>query len=49
MLETNKGPRKKHKTNIVLIENQNSHTELNDENKNAINRKRKITKKFKFR
>ena len=47
MLETNKGPRKKHKTNTVLIENQNSYNELNDDNKNAINSKRKYKKKNK--
>ena len=47
MLETNKGPRKKHKTNTVLIENQNSYNELNDEDKNVLNRKRKDKKKNK--
>ena len=47
MLETNKDPRKKHKTNTVLIENQNSYNELNDDNKNAINSKRKYKKKNK--
>ena len=52
MLEMYKGSRKKHKTNYIKIENQNSYKKLNDENKKEINRKRtdknKTIKKLKL-
>ena len=46
MLESHKGSIKKHKTNFIRIENQDSYKELNDEDKNVITRKR-IKKKNK--
>ena len=47
MLESYKSSIKKHKTNYIKIENQNSYKELNDEDKNVIKRKRKVKKKNK--
>ena len=47
MLEMYKGSRKKHKTNFIKIESQNSYKELKDEDKNEISRKRKVKKKNK--
>ena len=47
MLESYKSSSKKHKTNYIKIENQNSYKELNDEDKNVIMRKRKVKRKNK--
>ena len=47
MLESYKGSIKKHKINFIKTENQSSYKELNDEDKNVINRKRRVKKKNK--
>ena len=47
MLESHKGSIKKHKTNFIKIETQDSYKELNDEDKNVISRKIRDKKKNK--
>ena len=47
MLEANKNSSKKNKINCIKLENQNSHKELNDKDKNVINKKRIKKKKNK--
>ena len=47
MSESYKGSRKKHKTNFIKIEIQDSYKELNEQDKNIISRKRKAKKKIK--